>query len=99
LAVSALRQSAHSQWRVYDLAIVCMTLPQLKGGDAEYPVQPQRRDRASIHARSLEHRHETEVLRQRDRVAVEAGNVEETSPAPTGPPRCDAASPRHLPAR
>ena len=58
-----------------------MTLPQLKGGDAEYPLQPQRRDRASIHTRSLKHWHEPQVLRQRDRVAVDARNVEEDLPA------------------
>src|SRR5258705_6272624 len=52
-------------------------LPQLKGGDAEYPLQPQRRDRNCIHARSLEHWCEPQVLRQRDGVAVNAWNVEE----------------------
>ena len=56
-------------------------LPQLKGGDAEFPLQRQGRDRAGIHARSLEHWHEPPVLRQRDRVAVDAGNVEEYLPA------------------
>ena len=38
-------------------------LPQLKGGDAEYPLQTQPRDRAGIHARSLEHWGEPQVLR------------------------------------
>src|SRR6266849_800629 len=52
-------------------------LPQLKGGDAEYPLQPQRRDRACIHACRLEHRREPQVLGQRNRVAVKAWNVEE----------------------
>src|SRR5882672_10444789 len=52
-------------------------LPQFKGGDAEYPLRPQRRDRACVHARRLEHRREPEVSRQRDRVAVDTGNVEE----------------------
>src|SRR5882724_3109671 len=56
-------------------------LPQLKAGDAEYPLQPQRRDRAGIHARSLEHWREPPALRQRDCVAVDAGNVEEDLPA------------------
>src|SRR5882672_5407260 len=51
-------------------------LPQFKGGDAEYPLQPQRRDRACIHARRLEHWREPQVLRQRNRVAVNAWNVE-----------------------
>ena len=37
------------------------TPPQLKGGDAEYPLQPQWRDRAAIHARSLEHCHKRQV--------------------------------------
>jgi hypothetical protein len=31
-------------------------LAQLEGGDAEHPLQMQRRDRAGIHARSLEYR-------------------------------------------
>src|SRR3981189_1201160 len=65
----------------YDVSIVGGILPQLKGGDAESPLQPQRQDRAGIHTRSLEHWHEPEVLRQRDRVAVDARNVEEDLPA------------------
>src|SRR5882672_12594050 len=52
-------------------------LPQFKGGDAEYPLRPQRRDRACVHACSLEHRREPQVSRQRDRIAVNAWNVEE----------------------
>src|SRR5260370_28371879 len=52
-------------------------LPQLKGGDAEYPLQPQRRDRAGIHARRFEYWREPQVLRQGDRVAVDARNVKE----------------------
>ena len=52
-------------------------LPQLKGGDAEYPLQPQRRDRAGIHAHRFEYWREPQVLRQGDRVAVDAGNVKE----------------------
>src|SRR5216683_2674362 len=56
-------------------------LPQLKAGDAEYPLQPQRRDRAGIHARSLEHWREPPALRQGDRVTVDARNVEEDLPA------------------
>src|SRR5258707_8302405 len=67
--------------RECDVTIIRGTLPQLKGGDAEYPLQPQRQDRAGIHTRSLEHWHEPQVLRQRDRVAVDAGNVEEYLPA------------------
>jgi hypothetical protein len=31
-------------------------LAQLEGGDAEHPLQMRRRDRAGIHARSLEYR-------------------------------------------
>jgi hypothetical protein len=31
-------------------------LAHLEGGDAEHPLQMQRRDRAGIHARSLEYR-------------------------------------------
>jgi hypothetical protein len=52
-------------------------LAQLEGGDAEDPLQPQRWDRAGVHARRLEHRRKPEILRQCDRVAVDAGNVEE----------------------
>src|SRR5215510_1700652 len=52
-------------------------LSQLKGGDAEDPFEPHRRDRAGIHACSLENRREPEVLRQRDGIFVDAGNVEE----------------------
>jgi len=40
-------------------------------------VRPQRRDRAGIHARRFEHRRKPQILRQRDRVVVDAGNVEE----------------------
>src|SRR5947208_7228869 len=57
--------------------LLAAELSQLEGGDAEYPLQPQRRDRAGIHARSLEHQCEPEVLGQRDRVAVNAWNIEE----------------------
>ena len=52
------------------------TLPQLKTGDAEYPLQPQRRNRAGIHAGRLEHRREPKILRQRDRLAVDAGHIQ-----------------------
>src|ERR1700737_1004871 len=73
-------RSSHCQERECDVTIIRGTLPQLKGGDAKYPLQPQRRDRAGIHTRSLENWHEPQVLRQRDRVAVDAGNVEEDLP-------------------
>src|SRR5258708_32574966 len=59
-------------------------LPQLKGGDAEYPLQTQPRDRAGIHARSLEHWREPQVLRQGDRVTVDARNVKEDLAAHAG---------------
>src|ERR1700730_13534054 len=36
------------------LPLTARPLPQLEGGDAEYPLQPQRRDRARIHARRLQ---------------------------------------------
>src|SRR3984893_9339904 len=58
-------------------------LPQLKGGDPEYPLQTQPRDRAGIHARGLEHWREPQVLRQGDRVTVDARNVEEDLAAAT----------------
>ena len=59
-----------------------LALFKLKGGDAEYPLQPQPRDRAGIHTRSLEHWHKAEILRQGDRVAVDTGNVEEDLATP-----------------
>src|SRR6202011_6425533 len=40
-----------------------------------------------IHTRSLEHWHEPQVLRQRDRVAVDAGNIEEDVPAADAGPQ------------
>src|SRR5207244_10780916 len=58
-------------------AVAGGSLPQLKGGDAEYPLQPQRWDRAGIHAHRFEYWREPQVLRQGDRVAVDAGNVKE----------------------
>ena len=58
-----------------------MGLPKLKGGDAEYPLQPQRQDRAGIYTRSLEHWLEPQVLRQRGRIAIDARNVKKDLPA------------------
>src|SRR5262249_53331005 len=49
---------------------------QFEGGDAEPPLEPQRRDRAGIHARGLEDRRKPKVLRQRDPVAIDARHVE-----------------------
>src|SRR5262245_17320485 len=49
---------------------------QLEGCDAEHPLEPQRRDRAGIHARGLEYRRKPEILRQRDRIAIDARHVE-----------------------
>src|SRR6476660_1718475 len=51
--------------------------PQFKTGDAESPLQPQRRDRAGVHAGRFEHRREPKILRQRDSVAVHARHIQE----------------------
>ena len=45
--------------------------------DAEHPLQAQRWDRAGVHAGGLEHGREPQVLRQGDRLAVDARHVEE----------------------
>src|ERR1700750_3252744 len=70
-------RSASSVFSIRVFGPSARELPQFKGGDAEYPLRTQRRDRACIHACSLEHWREPQVSRQRDRVAVDTGNVEE----------------------
>ena len=52
------------------------TSSQLEGGDAEHPLDAQWTDRPGIHAGGLEHRRQSVGLRQCDRVAIDARDVE-----------------------
>src|SRR5262249_13652822 len=49
---------------------------QLEGGDAEHALETDGADRPGIHARGLKHWRKAVVLRERDRIAIDAGNVE-----------------------
>src|SRR5262245_41951323 len=49
---------------------------QLEGGDAEHALETDGADRSSIHPRGLEDRCKAVVVRERDRLAIDAGDAE-----------------------
>src|SRR5262249_41358245 len=64
----------------YSAAAACassLISSELERGDAKHPFECQRTNRSRVHPRRLEHRQELALLRERDRLVVDAWHIEE----------------------